>query len=214
MSKREIDRSHDPADTSNGEEEVMLHEKEDISAGFRLCEKILIGRIFAYHSFSVGTIESAMGAIWSRLAGFRVADLEMGRKLARQIGEVIGVDLFEVKGRENWIVKARVNLNGLKKIRDSLRLAGPELDQVEVGLRYERMGVVCLYCAELGHTSRNCQTLLEDSQQNRVRQEALGEWIKADQVGRRVFSNEFKNFERNASGRENPGQPEKKPPPN
>ncbi|MED6186428.1 hypothetical protein PIB30_066628 [Stylosanthes scabra] len=246
MSEREIDRPPDSADIPNGGEEVVLLEEEDISAGFRLCEKSLLGRIFADRSFSVGTMESAMGAIWFRPVGLRVADLEkwkdgvsyddeylrcfplwvqfwglpeqfkileIGLKLARRIGETIEVDLFEVKGRENQIVKARVNLNGLNKIRDSLRLAGPNLDQVEVGLRYERVGIVCLYCAELGHTSQNCQTLLEDSQQNRVRQEALGEWIKADQVGRRVSSDEFKNYERNASGRKNPGQPEKKPPP-
>ncbi|MED6224625.1 hypothetical protein PIB30_085930 [Stylosanthes scabra] len=140
--------------------------------------------------------------------------LQVGCKLARRIGKVREVDLFEVKGRENRIVKARVELNGMGKIRDSLKLSGLNLDQFEVGLRYERIGVVCLYCAGLGHVSRNYQTLLEDSQKNRVRQEALGEWIKADQVGRRIYSPDFRRSNESDNGKESFPQPEKKPPPN
>ncbi|MED6139398.1 hypothetical protein PIB30_083483 [Stylosanthes scabra] len=196
--------------------------------------------------FFVGTKESAMGAIWSRPVGFKVADLgknlfhfffdcendadrivkgslwlfkgfilhldkwkegvnnddqslrsfplwvqfwglpeqfktlEVGRKLARRVGEVLEVDLFEVKGKENQIVKARVELNGPRKVRDSLRLLGPNIDQLE---------------------------------QNIVRQGALGEWIKADQVGRQIFNNDFKSSEGNANGNWSSSKPEKKPPP-
>ncbi|MED6208567.1 hypothetical protein PIB30_046443 [Stylosanthes scabra] len=174
MSEREgwpLDRSEDSDD---GGEDVILVE-DDISKSFRVCAKSLIGRIFADRIFSIGTMESAMGAIWSKPGGFRVADLEIGRKLARRIGEVMEVDLFEVKGKESRILKVKIDLNGLKRVKDSLKLSGPNLGQMEIGLRYERLGIICLYCAGLGHISRNCQTLLEDCQQNRVRQEALGE---------------------------------------
>ncbi|MED6147115.1 hypothetical protein PIB30_040967 [Stylosanthes scabra] len=131
-------------------------------------------------------------AIRSKPFGLRVAEV-VGRKLASKIGEVLEIDMFEVKGRENRIVKARVELNGSGRIKDSLKLSGPYLDKLEIGVRYERIGVVCLYCAELGHGSRNCPTLLEDSQHNRIKQEKLGEWVKADQVGKRLHSEVFKN---------------------
>ncbi|MED6119370.1 hypothetical protein PIB30_011173 [Stylosanthes scabra] len=165
MSEQHTNRPPDPSKVQREEEEVVLLEEEDISAGFRSCEKSLIGRIFADRLFFVGTMEIAR----SRPAGFKVADLEhfktleVARKLAKRIGVI---------------------LNGLKKIRDSLKIGGPSLEQVEVGQRYERMG---------------------------VKQEALGEWIKADQVGRRIFSEEFKSSGRDANGKENPDQPEKKP---
>ncbi|MED6209355.1 hypothetical protein PIB30_053858 [Stylosanthes scabra] len=222
MNEGERDRPPDRFEESEDEGEEVVLAQEDISEGFRLCAKSLIGRIFADRIFSEGTMENALRTIWSRPDGFRVQfwglpeqfkTLEIGRKLARQVGDVLEVDLFEVKGKENRIMKARVELNGLKKVRDSLKLSGLNLVQTEVGLRYERIGVVCLYCAKLGHTSRNCQTLLEDLQQNRVRQEALGEWIKADQVGKRIFSKEFKTAESNDRRDWNQPQPEKKPTP-
>ncbi|MED6109827.1 hypothetical protein PIB30_037135 [Stylosanthes scabra] len=50
------------------------------------------------------------------------------------------------------------------------------------------MGIVCQYCAAIGHDSRNCQILLENTQHNKVRREALEEWVKEDQVGKRIFS--------------------------
>ncbi|MED6146349.1 hypothetical protein PIB30_033651 [Stylosanthes scabra] len=232
-------------DQGNGANAVVLAE-EDISESFRVCAKSLIGRIIADRTFSVGTMESSMDAIWSKPAGFRVADLEkwredvskdeqilksfplwvqfwglpeqfktleVGHKVAKRIGEVLEVDLFEVKGKENQIVKARVELNWIKKIRDSISITGLSLDLIEVGLRYERLGVVCLYCAELGHTSRSWHALMEDSQRNRVRHEALGEWIKVDQVGRRIFREDFKKTGGNAAANRESAQPEKKPPP-
>ncbi|MED6161881.1 hypothetical protein PIB30_064961 [Stylosanthes scabra] len=129
MNQGDTDQPPDkPSDAEDGEEVVMLA-KEDISESLRLCEKNLIGRIFADRLFSVGTIQSAMGTIWSRPIGFRVA-------------------------------------------------------------------------------------YLQDSQQNRVRQEALGEWIRAYQVGKWIFSDVFKNFEEIPKRDWNFTQPERKPPPN
>ncbi|MED6182978.1 hypothetical protein PIB30_033692 [Stylosanthes scabra] len=239
MNEGRTDRPPDsPGDADHGEEVVILGE-EDISESFKLCSKSLIERIIADWLFSVGTMKNALNAIWSKPSGFRVADLgknlfhffferetdanpivngspwlfkEVGRKLAQRVREVREVDLFEVKGKENRIVKARVEMNRGKKIRDSLRITGPSLDQFEVGVRYERLGVVCLYCAGLGHISRNCQVLLDDTYQDRVRQEMLGDWVKADQVGRRIFRDDFKDSTKNSKGKDNAAQPGKKPP--
>ncbi|MED6199647.1 hypothetical protein PIB30_077876 [Stylosanthes scabra] len=224
-----------PGATVDGEEVVILGE-EDISESFKLCSKSLIGRIFADRIFSACTMENALDAIWSRPSGFRVADLgknyfqfffdkdtDVNRivngspwlfkgfilNLKKWENKVMEVDLFEVRGKENRIVKARVKLNGGKKIRNSLKISGMKLDQFEIGLRYERLGVVCLYCAGIGHTSTNCQALMDDTHQNRVKQELLGEWVKADQVGRRIFRDDFKH----PAGKENPAHPGKKPPP-
>ena len=38
------------------------------------CSKSLIGRLMADQSFSRGTLEAALGAIWGHLEGFRVLD--------------------------------------------------------------------------------------------------------------------------------------------
>ncbi|MED6133538.1 hypothetical protein PIB30_029232 [Stylosanthes scabra] len=243
-----MDRPPDrPGDTDDGEEAMVL-EEEDISESFRLCENSLIGRIFADRLFSVGTMEGAMDAIWSKPSGFGVAELgknlfhfffdnvnEVNRivngspwlfkgfilhlekwrqGLARRIGEVLEVDLFDVRGKENRIMKARVELLGSSKIGDSLKLSGPNLVQMEIGLRYERIRAICLYCAELGHGARNCQTLPEDSMHSRVRQEALGEWVKADQVGRHLFNESFKNSAKIPKRDLGFTQPERKPQPN
>ncbi|MED6134305.1 hypothetical protein PIB30_035867 [Stylosanthes scabra] len=195
-----------------GEEVVKLAE-EDISESIKLCANSLIGRIFADRAFSVGTMESAMKAIWLKPVGFRVAELKVGRKLAGRIGGVMEVDLFEVQGKDNRIMKARIEMKASKKVRDTLRLENPNRNQIEVGLRYERIGVVYLYCATIGHDSRNCQILLEDSQQNKVRQEVIGDWVKADQVGKRLYNERFNQAGKDSSRSQTFSQPEKKPVP-
>ncbi|MED6155940.1 hypothetical protein PIB30_010288 [Stylosanthes scabra] len=232
MSEGGVDR---PPNTAGGDEEegdVVQLGEEDILESSRTCERSLIGRIFADRGFLEYDVNRiARGSPWL-FKGFVIhlekweegaengeeaglpeqfKTLEVGRRLARRIREVLEVDLFEMKGRENRIVKARVELNGTKRIKYSLRLECPGRNQIEIGLRYERVGIVCLYCASLGHDPQNCQMLMEDTQQNRLKQEALGEWVRADQVGKRIFSDKFKKEEEKENRDRNYPQPEKKP---
>ncbi|MED6159711.1 hypothetical protein PIB30_044715 [Stylosanthes scabra] len=54
---------------------------------------------------------------------------------------VSDVDLFEFKGKETGILKAKDEIDGTKKVRDTLNLFASNHKQVLVGLRYERLGV-------------------------------------------------------------------------
>ncbi|MED6109826.1 hypothetical protein PIB30_037134 [Stylosanthes scabra] len=76
----EENRPPDRPDGVEEEEEVVRLEEEDISNSFRI-------------------------KFWGLLEQFKTP--EVGRKLARRIGEVMEVDLSEAKGWENRIVKAR-----------------------------------------------------------------------------------------------------------
>ncbi|MED6171817.1 hypothetical protein PIB30_044300 [Stylosanthes scabra] len=89
--------------------------------------------------------------------------------------------------KEARILKARVEIKGDKRIKDTLKLAASNQPILEVGVRYERLGVFCTYCSHLGHESRNCQMLIEDAAQDNLKEDMLGEWIKADQVGKQLL---------------------------
>ncbi|MED6176518.1 hypothetical protein PIB30_088982 [Stylosanthes scabra] len=179
VSDRPPDRSND----LDGEDEVVLLEEEDISKSFRVCAKSLIGRVFADRIFSVGTMESALGAIWARPAGFRVTDL--------------GKNLFQFFfDCENDAVQIVKGIWGL-----------PE--------QFKTLEVGCKLARRIGKVREvDLFEVKEDSQKNRVRQEALGEWIKADQVGRRIYSPDFRKSDESDNGKKSSPHPEKKPLPN
>ena len=45
------------------EEEILYFDKEDIKSGVEDCSRSLVGRLLTDKSFSLGTIESTLGAI-------------------------------------------------------------------------------------------------------------------------------------------------------
>ncbi|KAL4293433.1 hypothetical protein AHAS_Ahas18G0127600 [Arachis hypogaea] len=53
---------------------VVFFDDNDIKEGLGVCGKSLVGRILSNKSFSIGTIEPAMFAIWRQLEGFHVTD--------------------------------------------------------------------------------------------------------------------------------------------
>nr|XP_025682322.1 uncharacterized protein LOC112783548 [Arachis hypogaea] len=84
---------------------------------------------------------------------------------------------------------------------------------LEIGVRYERVGVFCTYCAKLGHESKNCQCFIDDSAQNNIKEDKVGEWLKADQVGR-LLTEKRASFNPNQPRDGSiPAQPKKKSPP-
>ncbi|MED6151159.1 hypothetical protein PIB30_079630, partial [Stylosanthes scabra] len=82
---------------------------------------------------------------------------------------------------------------------------------MEVSLRYERIGIFCTYCGHLGHDHKFCQILSNDTALNGVKDDRIGEWIRADQVGKRLDKNS-ETHATNSSASGNPPQPSKKPP--
>ncbi|XP_015944044.1 uncharacterized protein At4g02000-like [Arachis duranensis] len=77
--------------------------------------------------------------------------LEVGRQLGEKLGTVLEVGKFHMRGRETRIVKTKINIDAARQVRDQLIVAGPNKKEVEVALRYERLGKFCTYCAKLGH---------------------------------------------------------------
>ncbi|MED6174736.1 hypothetical protein PIB30_071883 [Stylosanthes scabra] len=101
--------------------------------------------------------------IWAQFWGLPESykTLAVARRLGGSIGDVLDTALFNVRGKESRIIKAKVKIMGNKIVRDSLKLTGPDQKTIEVAVRYERIG-----------------------------SNMLGEWVKAEQVGTRVWEKE------------------------
>ncbi|MED6127256.1 hypothetical protein PIB30_086353 [Stylosanthes scabra] len=91
-----------------------------------------------------------------------------------------------VRGKEFWIVNLKIEIDGSKKVKDNLKLAGSDKIQKEVGLRYEHLEIVCTYCAHIDHEARHCQLFLQHSSDKQIQPDAIGEWVKTNQIGRRI----------------------------
>ncbi|XP_057755470.1 uncharacterized protein LOC130974627 [Arachis stenosperma] len=70
--------------------------------------------------------------------------LEVDRKLGGRLGQIEDVALFEVRGKDTRIVKAKVELNGDKRVRDTLKLLDPNQKMLEIGVHYERIGSLAM----------------------------------------------------------------------
>nr|XP_025636167.1 uncharacterized protein LOC112730290 [Arachis hypogaea] len=137
--------------------------------------------------------------------------LEVGRKLGENLGTVLEVGKFQMRGRETRIVKAKINIDAARQVRDQLIVAGPNKKEVEVALRYERLGKFCTYCAKLGHEVKNCHDLLKDTESEMVKEDDIGEWVKASQVGTRIYSEGERTFNNSTQNQNKATQRKKKP---
>ncbi|XP_025617072.1 uncharacterized protein At4g02000-like [Arachis hypogaea] len=118
---------------------------------------------------------------WGLPKSFKI--LEVRHKLGEKLGTVLEVSKFQMRGRETRIVKAKINIDAVRQVKHQLIVAGPNKKEVEVALRYERFGKFYTYCAKLGHEVKNCHDLLKDTESDMVKEDDIGEWVKAIQVG-------------------------------
>ncbi|MED6173753.1 hypothetical protein PIB30_062635 [Stylosanthes scabra] len=184
------------------EEEVILIAEEDVAEGLQTCHKSLMGRIFVDRSFSTGTMEGAMYAIWGKPEGFRV--MEKGNNLFQFFFEK-ETDAMRIERGSPWLLKGYV-LHVRRWVEDveskEMQISSfplwaqlwglpeqyktIEVGHKLIGLRYERIGIFCTYCAHIGHEARQCQLFLQDSAENNIKQDCIGEWVKAKQTGKRI----------------------------
>ncbi|QHO16313.1 uncharacterized protein DS421_10g302510 [Arachis hypogaea] len=83
-------------------------------------------------------------------------------------------------------------LNWDQTVRDILKLKDPNQ-------KMKRIGNFCTHCAHLGHGPKVCRALMENSAANKVKEDMVGEWLKVDQVGRRVEMQEEMNSTENTN---------------
>ncbi|QHO00057.1 uncharacterized protein DS421_13g403150 [Arachis hypogaea] len=99
-----------------------------------------------------------------------------------------------LRAKGTRILKARVELCRDRILRDIFTIVGPKQNFMEIGLRYERVGKFCVYCVKIGHELKRCNNFIEDSAQNCVKENKIGEWTRTDQVGRRIKDKEEPGF--------------------
>ncbi|KAL4300654.1 uncharacterized protein LOC107607559 [Arachis ipaensis] len=86
------------------------------------------------------------------------------RKIGGRIGRVLEVMAVKVRRGEGRIMKARIELNVTKTLKQSIKVASSNCTTHEILLRYERLGLYCSYYGFIGHEFKNCSKFLEDSQ--------------------------------------------------
>ncbi|MED6165438.1 hypothetical protein PIB30_099523 [Stylosanthes scabra] len=101
------------------EDTVIILETSDISSDRDRCSKSLIGRLLADRSFSTEHYKTK----------------ELGCKLGSSFGKVLESDIFQVRGKENRIVKAKVLLDITSPLRRYLKISGP--NQIKDSLQGE-----------------------------------------------------------------------------
>ncbi|XP_072066652.1 uncharacterized protein At4g02000-like [Arachis hypogaea] len=121
--------------------------------------------------------EFAYVSIWIQLWGLPeyCKIKELGRKVGGALGEVLDVDIFIIKGKEEYrIVKVQINLDVTRPLRRILKIAGPDERVIELKLRYERISNFCNYCGQVGHEVRGCHEQLKDAVNGEVEEELWG----------------------------------------
>nr|XP_025608058.1 uncharacterized protein LOC112701527 [Arachis hypogaea] len=153
--------------------------------------------------------------IWIQLWGLpeHCKTKELGRKLGRVMGEVMDVDLFILRGKEEQIVKVQIGLDVTKSLRRSMKIAGGDKKVIELQVKYERIGKFCYYCGFLGHEAHGCSKFLEDSAAGKVKEEKWGPWVRAKQFGRRVSSQKENQNPHSDQQSEKKNQRDRKPTP-
>ncbi|XP_020999683.1 uncharacterized protein LOC110281626 [Arachis duranensis] len=163
----------------------------------------------------VATEDFSTVPIWIQLWGLPeyCKTKELGKKIGDSMGEVLEVGLFLMRGRETRIVKVRVDLDVTKKLQQVIKIAGPNKKIIEIRLKYERIGSFCFLCVHLGHELRNCSSSLSMENHEGDKEEQWGEWLRADQVGRKIKEmKENPNFNQQKAGWQSNDQ-RKKPTP-
>ncbi|MED6225950.1 hypothetical protein PIB30_098567, partial [Stylosanthes scabra] len=121
------------------EESVVNFGDEDIRKGVDKCSKCLIGKLLSNRSFSVGTLETALQAIWKQPKGFRgwEESLEIKEttfinvpmwiqlwgvpehcktktlaiKVGGALGRVLDANLFQFRSGDERILKVKIQLD-------------------------------------------------------------------------------------------------------
>ena len=124
---------------TESEDDILFFKEEDIRGSIEECERSLVRRILVDRSFSAGTMEAALGAIWGHPEGFRV--LDHGDNIF-QFFFAKEVDVLRVERGAPWLFKNFI-LN-LKRWRDDIKIEEEDFSPLWVQLwgMPEKIGAV------------------------------------------------------------------------
>jgi hypothetical protein len=103
-------------------------------------------------------------------------------RIGQKIGYVHEVD-FISDHNPHWrkFVRARVEINISKPLKPGIFLPRPGLNDVWIGLKYEKLSDLCHKCGTIGHTKKDCNHVkLLISNQYGFRFSAYGAWIRTE----------------------------------
>ncbi|MED6172408.1 hypothetical protein PIB30_049748 [Stylosanthes scabra] len=147
--------SEDPVDV---QECVVTFDDEDIREGVENCSKSLIGKLP-----SVGTLETALQAIWRQPEGFHVLHhggnifqfffsnetKNLAEKVGSSLGKVLDADFFRFRGGDERILKVKILLYVTMPLRRNLKISGSNGRIYNLQLKYERIGTSVIIVALL-----------------------------------------------------------------
>ncbi|KAL4314933.1 hypothetical protein AHAS_Ahas15G0134600 [Arachis hypogaea] len=107
-------------------------------------------------------------------------------RIGQRLGEVVEVDSFLMRGKEDRIMKVRVNLDVTRTLRQSIKISSPDKIMFEIMLKYEKIGIYCGFCGHIRHETRNCANYLEISEINQEVEERWNKELRAYQLGWRI----------------------------
>ena len=112
---------------------------------------------------------------------------ELGEKIAGRVRKVLETTIFfPYKERKIRYMKVKVELDATQVIKSKLKIARLDMKTIEVAFKYERLGSFYNYSGHLRHESRACPRFLENSVNRKKKADKPGEWIKVNQVGRKL----------------------------
>ncbi|XP_057745439.1 uncharacterized protein LOC130963326 [Arachis stenosperma] len=114
---------------------------------------------------------------------------EAAHKIGERLGEVLEVETYLMRSKEDWIMKVRINLNVTHTLKQIIRMASPDKKIFEVQLKYERLGIYYSFCGFIGHDSRNCSKLLENSVDLNQKEERWSTQLRAEFTGWKLEDN-------------------------
>ncbi|MED6124533.1 hypothetical protein PIB30_059815 [Stylosanthes scabra] len=114
--------------------------EEDILDGVQAYANNLQGRLLAYRNFSLGWRRALLGCSKDFVLDIRRQMEEEGSEGVPSWNFLHKFN-FVVTGKNAHIIKAKIYIYGDMELKNNMKIAGPNKRLVEIGLRYERIGI-------------------------------------------------------------------------
>ncbi|KAL4364935.1 hypothetical protein AHAS_Ahas07G0055800 [Arachis hypogaea] len=167
MATKEV-RSIQNPDMLGNEEEIVALKEKDVREVMEAYSKSLDGRLMVDKGFSDGMMEGAFNAIWNRPEGFRMWDMPefcktktMTIRTGQRMGDIMDVEEFNMKGKEDCVIKIRVKLDVTRTLKQSIKVSNLDKSIIKIHLKYEKLGIYYCLRGHIGHEIRSCPAYLK-----------------------------------------------------